>query len=240
MAQPGDKSQSAEPAEEAPRAVTNEDVHGAISERLKRFEGKIDTQFKSYESKMSAILEKLESRTSAATELPAGEQASATNAAKDDAAKAIKEAEARFKSRMDAMQAEREQEKLQARTQEERSELQRHLSGAGITDPRYLKASMAVLSEEKRIGRNTEGKIIFKGVDKYGDEAEYDLAEGVTQWVNSDDGKPYLPAKEVSGSGSRPSKQRAGQPSTKQSAAERKAEATQAIFDNVRKAFTGR
>lgn len=218
---------------EAPKAITHEDVHGAISERLKRQEAKAQEREK-------ALLDRLEALTATIEQLktPAAPAEGGKGGKSEDAvAKAIKDAEDRFKSRLKVMEDERAAERSKAMVQEERSELAKALSKAGITDPVKQKAAVAVLyTEDKRISRDANGQIVFKGKDKYGDDTELPLEEGIGEWASTDEGKFYQPAKQVGGSGSRvPARQQRGQqPDPKASKTERGAQAMATIYAALR------
>lgn len=183
---------------EAPKVVTPEDVHSAISDRLKRWETKLAEREKALEQRFQETL-----KGEFAKFQPA--QPQGKSEPDSDPMKAVKDAEARFKQKLEQIEAERAQERQRVQQAEERTELQKALAAAGVTEPARVKAAMAVLyTEEKRITRGSDGKILFKHVDKFGEPNEFDLEEGVKAWANSDEGKFYVPPKPVAGSGASP------------------------------------
>jgi len=95
--------------------------------------------------------------------------------------------------------ADREKDAKIARD-EERAKLSEALTTAGV-DPKRIRGAIALLhTEDKRVRRSAEGKIVF--VDENDDE--FDLAAGIKQWIASDEGKGYMPARGAQGSGAEP------------------------------------
>ncbi len=190
--------------EDAPKALTHEDVHGAISDRFKRWEVKLQEREKAIDAKLAKI-DKLDQLDSILERLNAQSGEPAEAAAKPVAKPVKGDDSEKLRKRLDALELERETERKTAAQQEERSELSAALSRAGITNASQAKAAVALLyTEEKRVARGSDGKIIFRGIDKYGDAQDLDLDEGIKQWASTEDGKVYLPAKEARGAGSKP------------------------------------
>lgn len=112
----------------------------------------------------------------------------------------IKELEGIAKNERDA----REQEKATRLREEERTTLANVLRQAGLGDPQ-VKAAVAVLhTEDKKVSRTEDGRIVFKiergsGAAKYTDEM--DLDKGVGEWLKTDEGKGYVPARQAAGAG---------------------------------------
>lgn len=131
-----------------------------------------------------------------------------------------------LKSGWDAEKTEREKERQTRLVAEERGILTEALRTAGMPDA-MIKAAVALLhGEEKRVGRSEDGRIVFKtekgtGAARYTDEQ--DVAVGVTEWLKTDDGKSFIPARPAQGAGGQPS--RPGQ--RPNSPAEAKAQAAQ-------------
>lgn len=85
---------------------------------------------------------------------------------------------------------------------EERSVLTEALRAGGVDGP-LLKSAMALLfTEEKRVSRDADGGIVFKST-KDGLEEELDVKAGVKEWLATDDGKHFSPARAVAGSGNK-------------------------------------
>lgn len=95
----------------------------------------------------------------------------------------------------------RRAEQEAARTRdEERSSLASALRQEGLDETRIKAATALLYTEEKRIVRSPEGKIAFK-LQRQGFEDEVDLSAGIKEWLKTDDGKAFMPARGVSGSG---------------------------------------
>lgn len=99
-----------------------------------------------------------------------------------------------------AKEAEVAAERQRAARNEERTRLGDALRLAGIGEDRIRGAVALLYTEDQRVGRNEDGEIVFKN-RKDGYEEELPLNEGIAQWVNSDEGKYYLPPRAVGGSG---------------------------------------
>lgn len=220
------------------KPLTHEAVHGAISDRFKRFEGKLEERFKASQAEnvelktqLAAILEKLSAPAPDAKPAKGGES---------DEAKQYRLAAEKMQKRMDAMEAERAAEKAKLLADEERNELQRALVDLGVTDSKQQKLAMIELyTEQKRVRRDTDGKLMFRAPDKYGEETDYEFADGFRAWAQTDAAKGYLPPKPVSGTGAKPSTKRATSPSKGETRAERVASAENTIFEQMRGVFTG-
>lgn len=133
----------------------------------------------------------------------------------------IKELEQQNKAEREA----RETEKATRLREEERNKLASVLNERGIPAPQVRAAVALLHTEDKRVARTEDGRIVFKfergsGQGKYVDELEVD--KGVDEWLKSDEGKAYLPARQAGGSGGQPARVGAGA-----SQGDKKAAATQ-------------
>lgn len=86
---------------------------------------------------------------------------------------------------------------------EERSALEAALTDAGVTDKTLRGAALALLTSEGRIVRDEDGRIRWKGQDKYGSDTLQDPSLAAKAWAKSD-GKAFMPAVNAGGSGSGP------------------------------------
>lgn len=129
----------------------------------------------------------------------------------DDTAGKLASLEAMLKSerqaRMDADKA-REDSENRRKLDEQRGAVATALRDAGV-NPTMARAAQALLEAEGRVVRDDSGAVGFKTVDKYGGERVAPLGDGLAEWFKGD-GKPFIPAKQVGGSGAGPSKTPAG------------------------------
>lgn len=153
---------------------------------------------------------------------------------KNDVGKIQEHYERKFQKLQQEVQEERkarEQEHSLRRTSEERSALSDALRAGGVDGP-LLKSALALLyTEEKRVIRTEDGEIAFR-LNKDGFEEEVSLSEGIAEWLASAEGKHYIPARNVSGSGATgpsPSQKKGGK-RTKEDAAR---ELEEALFGNL-------
>jgi hypothetical protein len=167
-----------------PKYLTVEDFNKAASSRDRRLEAKLE----------KLLSEKLASLITAAP-------TPAADATPAEASKADRESDARIKA-MEAKMADSEARAKNAEDKRAREEESRLLSDAlaekGITGARQ-KAAMALLREEAKISRDSEGRVVFH-VQREGYVDPLDVAAGIDEWVKGD-GREFLPARGVSGSG---------------------------------------
>ncbi len=97
---------------------------------------------------------------------------------------------------------EREKERSERLRGEENSALASALREAGVPEGK-LRAAIALHKEDGLVGRNDEGKVVYK-IQKTGYVDEVELADGVKAWMSSKEGQEFAPARGVGGSGSGP------------------------------------
>jgi len=121
----------------------------------------------------------------------------------DAAAKMREEYEARMReveNQAKSVREEAEAERAKAREQQERAALREQLREAGVPDGLLRGAVAALYVEDRRVGRDADGNIIFKA-QRAGFVDELDLSKGITEWLDSEEGKHYRAARPVAGSG---------------------------------------
>lgn len=88
-----------------------------------------------------------------------------------------------------------------SKRQDEDSKMYAVLAKSGITDSKVAKAIILTLRQDELLVRDEDtNQIRFKTVDKYGTEDLVDPEAGLGKWFKSD-GKAFLPAIQVGGSG---------------------------------------
>lgn len=92
------------------------------------------------------------------------------------------------------------QEQEKAKRNDMRGVYSAALTDLGVTDPKLLRAALNVLEEDGVMIRDEDGKIKFKGQDKYGIETNFDPKIGLKAWVATE-GKSFVPAIDAGGSG---------------------------------------
>ncbi len=97
-------------------------------------------------------------------------------------------------------EADRAEEQEKTKKTEMRTIFSSALTELGISDPKLLRAAVNLLEEDGVMIRDEEGKIKFKGQDKYGIETNFDPKIGLKSWV-AGEGKSFVPAVDASGSG---------------------------------------
>jgi hypothetical protein len=121
----------------------------------------------------------------------------------DKTAKKLSRLEKQLAEEKDARKAAekaREEEAEKAKKTEMRNLFGSLLTEFGCTDPRLNRAALVILEEEGIMVRDEDGKIRFKGVDKYGIETLFDPKAGLKEWI-AKDGKSFVPAVDAGGSG---------------------------------------
>lgn len=97
-------------------------------------------------------------------------------------------------------ETERAEEQEKAKRTEMRTIFSAALQEHGVTDPKLLRAALNVLEEDGVMIRDEDGKVKFKGQDKYGIETNFDPKVGLKSWVTTE-GKSFVPAVDAGGSG---------------------------------------
>jgi hypothetical protein len=190
---------------EAPKFITAEEVakivNDALTAREKRAEAKAA---KDAEAKAVAAREAAEN-----DDTP---KVTRTGDATADAIAELKAQNERLDAKLKREAAERkaeakarEQEKENALRAEETLKVTEILKGVSVPEAR-IKGVLAILKVENRIARDASGQIIYK-IDE---DESVPLAEGISRWLASDDGKQYLPSRGAGGAGIRPGNVRPG------------------------------
>jgi hypothetical protein len=180
--------------------MTEDQFNKATSARDKRLMERLEKTMAEHFSKLvPKAVEPTEEEEESVDAKPV-DKSTATPAPNDATASELK----RLRKRLEASEKEREAEKKAREEQsaksalaEERAKLGDALTAANV-DSKWHRAAMALLhTEDKRVRRNAEGKVIF--LDDDGDEME--LGAGLKHWLTTDDGKKFVPARGASGSG---------------------------------------
>lgn len=175
-------------------------VNGAISTHLSR---SLDNRFEENNKSLLGQLEKMIGNQPA----PA---ASSSETGNVDIDTAIKNATAPLLKQLEEQRAANERAAAQAKAerenrmrQEETGALQSALTSAGVPGPL---AQAAVNLLHPHLERDSEGNIVFVSKET-GPTGSYDervsISEGVGRYLKTEDGKHFLPARQVTGSGNR-------------------------------------
>jgi len=108
-----------------------------------------------------------------------------------------------LEAQVETEKAERQKVEAAKVAQEERSATVDALAAGGVSEPGRVKAALAVLREEGKIGRNEQGVVCWKAQGKYGPE-DLPLADGIKAWLATDEGKFFLPPRDARGGGTAP------------------------------------
>lgn len=169
----------------APSYMTTEQFNRAFSERFNRAFGQIE---KTLEEKLAALGKRDEK-----PEAKQGEQGEDPTAAK------LKALEKKLAERDEAIAREAAQ---RSRT-EERSTLMNALNAQGITGARANAVAAWLHGEGGRVRRSKDGAVVF-AIKRDGYDDELDVAKGVAEWLATDEGKEFAPARQVGGAGTDP------------------------------------
>lgn len=97
-----------------------------------------------------------------------------------------------------------EKEKVEEAERGKRNEMRSVFAGIltelGIASPRLQRAALDQLEQDGIMIRDEDGKVKFKGQDKYGIEQNFDPKAGLKTWIQND-GKEFAPAIDAGGSG---------------------------------------
>jgi len=180
--------------EVAPAPLTEEQVIKIVNAAAANHVGR---RTKQLEDRLTDVLSKFEEISAQPAPQPVGESSE-----EDDRVKAM---QARLKEMENAV-AQREQQlkeqEEQRRTSTARNMLKDALSEAGVPGERLKQAVGYLFDAEKRVQYSESGQVEFL-IPETGYTDRLDIDTGVQKFLSSSEGKMYLPAREVSGSGNR-------------------------------------
>ena len=168
-------------------------VNAAVSNHVGRRTKQFEDRFTDFSGKIEQLLSQ---QTAAPEPATTEEDGQADNRFKAMQAK-LDRMEQEVKNREDQLKA----EAAQRMDLNARNSLKDALSAAGVPGDR-IKHAMAFLYDgsDKRVKHSESGELEFL-VQRDGWEETTSLAEGVNAFLDSDEGKFYLPARNVAGSG---------------------------------------
>lgn len=187
-----------------PKFMTADDFNGAMTARERRFEQR---QSKMLEDFQKAIMSKLSPAAPAADDASEGGEGT-TQAATPQAATApneqpskevlkLKDEVARIKKERQREREDVERERQARLVEDANGRVQQALVEAGSSGP-HTKAAWALLSAEGRIKRDDRGEVCIELPRTYGGKTEPELIplkEAIPEWLNSDAGKLFMPAR---------------------------------------------
>lgn len=166
----------------APQYLTAEQFNRAFSERFNRAFSQIE---KTLDERLSALPAREQK-----PEPKQGEQVEDQTVAK------LRALEKKLAERDEALA----KEATQRARSEERSALTNALNANGISGPRASAVAAWLHGEGGRVRRSKEGGVVFV-VKRDGYDEELDVARGVADWLATDEGKEFVPARQVGGAG---------------------------------------
>lgn len=221
----GGENALTEAQQKAVADMVNQAVTGAVTNHLGRFKKQFSEDMgKTLSETLGPISQQLKDLAERGT------QQQANGKHKEESHNdAIRAMELRYESRIKELETAnkaereaREQEKQTRLREEERGKLANVLRERGIPDAQ-IRAAVALLhTEDKKVARSEDGRIVFKvergtGAAKYTDELDVD--KGVDEWLKSDEGKAYIPARQAAGSGGQPARPGSNNPQDKKAQA---------------------
>jgi len=186
-------------------------INKAITNHLSRFKKSLA---KETQETLSGLLDPIVAQITEMREAPRQDGDSVEHASDGDTDKYVKKLEAerkRFEAErqkwaqeLEAERQQREDEKAKRLRDEERSALTSALHDAGVTGAAARAATALLYTEENRVRRDDDGSIVFVASEEWG-EVELGLTDGLKKWLDTDDGKTFMPPRGTSGSGAAPS-----------------------------------
>lgn len=177
----------------APQYMTSEHFNRAFTERFKRA--------------ADSLLADLDKTLTTKLEAFRPKQDEAKDASKPDEKKALEdEYLARLKAvekRAQDAENKRAEEAAQRARSEERSALINALNAQGITGARASAVVAWLHGESGRVTRAKDGGIVFR-IPRDGYDDEVEITKGVAEWLKTEEGKEFAPARSVGGSGEAP------------------------------------
>lgn len=185
--------------------MVDERVNKAVSTHLSRFRTSFEKDLnKSFTTLLTPLSEKLEAALK-----PKEPVEDPTKPKKDEVDARFTELKQQSEARIKALeeenrksQAEAAQSEAKRRQDEEKAALASVLADQGITGARQRAAMSLLYTEDKRVVREDDGAILFV-VPRSGYTDKVKLDEGVKEWLNTDDGKAFMPPRVAGGSGAK-------------------------------------
>jgi len=165
-------------------------VNAAVSSHIKRHTKQFDEMV---DEKLSWLVESTSSKT----------EETQKNASEAD--KQLRQMQAQYQKVMKDLQAKEQQiadEQASKRDMNARNGLRDALASAGVPADRIRHAEAYLYDSQKRVRISESGDPVFVSSEG-GYDLETAITEGVESFLKSDEGKMYLPAREVAGSGNR-------------------------------------
>jgi len=101
---------------------------------------------------------------------------------------------------IERMKQEREDEKNAADRKEERATLEAALRKAGIEELKLRSCVATLIHEDKVMQRDSNGQMVYR-VNRGEYNEDMTVSEGVSEFITTDEGKAFLPAKGATGTG---------------------------------------
>lgn len=180
---------------------TAEDTNKAIGARLQAFKKAFMKDIESMFAPIVAKLDEIKAAPAAAPEDKPGDKQVVDKQVEGRIAALQKQLDA-ANAAQKAADEEREAEKEKARAAQRESMVTSALAKIGISNPTVAKAAAGLLMPA--VAHAEDGRVIYKRMNKFGIEDELDVEQAVNDWAKTDDGKAFIPAKKVAGTGSRP------------------------------------
>lgn len=180
-------------------------LNAALTNYMKRFEKKVTDMLGPVMTKMDEVNGKLETASKKSEEQIAAEKAGKSEELSPAVSAQLKRLEdqlaAERKAREDA-ENQRKADADKAKAEKLSATLSTALRDAGITNPVSAKAAQALFERENRVAYDEEdGAIKLRVQDKYGEKL-VPLSDGLADWIKTEEGTVFLPARAAGGSGS--------------------------------------
>lgn len=190
--------------------VAGQVANSAFAARAKKLEEKLGVEFKTGLEGITRQLTDLAANASAGKTGKKGKDGGAAEEpdAADPKFNGMQRQLSELKSQLDARDKELAGEKAKQKLAALRQSAREELGKLGIVEPPRVKAALATLEADGRLGVDDEGQ------NTYIENANsvVDLATGIRAWGKTDDAKIFIPASGARGSGDRPGQGGAGKP----------------------------
>lgn len=177
-----------EGGEEKPDYATQESVHKAIGGRLDAFR-------KSFMKDMEGLLSPLVARVAELGDKPGEKQTEKQAVGESEEVSKLRKKVDGYEKRALEIEDERSKEKAAAMSRAREALVSDALSKVGISNPTVAKAAASLLLP--LVATADDGRIVAKRTNKYGIDEEIAVEDYVKDWSKTDDGKAFIPAKEV-------------------------------------------
>ncbi len=175
-------------------------VNSAVTSQLGRYRQKADEQFATISNQMATLVEAVSNQPEPTTKEATSEEQSQVASEYEARMKKMQAEMKKIENNLAERTRQLQEQESQARDQAARGALRDALAEAGVPADRLKQAVGFVYDAEKRVSYDENGELGFSVQESWGVD-RLSVSEGAAKFLESDEGKMYLPPRDAGGSG---------------------------------------